>query len=104
MPTPNPNGCRHDGIDQRTHARQWTPNAGWHTWEQPTQEQIKDRMRARRPGPDTKFCILCLSEENRRADGTAFEPLGPSLPIHHICEGDDDGCDLCQPEPDTASS
>ncbi|MDP9953146.1 MULTISPECIES: hypothetical protein [Streptomyces] len=48
MATPTPNGCRHDGIDQRTHARQWTQDAGWHAWEQPTQEQIKDRMRARR--------------------------------------------------------
>lgn len=51
MATYAPNGCRHDGIDQRTHARQWTPDAGWHTWEQPTQEQIRDRMCARRSDP-----------------------------------------------------
>lgn len=50
MPTPNPPGCRWCGIDQRTHARQWTAEAGWHTWTQPTQPQIKDRMRARRAG------------------------------------------------------
>ncbi|WP_179894211.1 hypothetical protein [Streptomyces sp. or20] len=46
--TPSPNACQHCGIDPRTHARQWTPDAGWHTWEQPTQAQIKTRMRARR--------------------------------------------------------
>lgn len=47
-PAPTPNGCRYDGIDQRAHGRQWTPDAGWHAWKQPTQEQIKTRMRARR--------------------------------------------------------
>ncbi|ACX71162.1 hypothetical protein pZL12.85 [Streptomyces phage ZL12] len=66
MPTPRPNGCRHDGIDQRAHARQWTPEAGWHTWEQPTQEQIKDRMRGRRLC--TKFCVICRSGEHQRID------------------------------------
>jgi len=45
---PNPNGCRWCGIDQRGHARQWHDAAGWHTWEQPTQQQISDRMTARR--------------------------------------------------------
>ncbi|MFE1515730.1 hypothetical protein ACFW9I_02675 [[Kitasatospora] papulosa] len=49
MATTTPNGCRRDGIDRRTHGRQWTPEVGWHSWEQPTQDQIKERMRARRP-------------------------------------------------------
>lgn len=48
MAAATPNGCRHDGIDQRTHGRQWTEEAGWHPWEPPTQQQIKDRMAARR--------------------------------------------------------
>lgn len=48
VPLVNPNGCRHCGIDQRRHARQWTEQAGWHTWTQPTQEQMKARMKARR--------------------------------------------------------
>ncbi|WP_179255771.1 hypothetical protein [Streptomyces sp. SS07] len=48
MATPNPMGCRWCGIDQREHMQQWKPPAGWHTWSQPTLEQIKDRMRARR--------------------------------------------------------
>jgi predicted Zn-ribbon and HTH transcriptional regulator len=43
---PNPNGCRLCGIDQRGHAIQTGPD-GTHTWQAPTQQQIKDRMRAR---------------------------------------------------------
>ncbi|MFD3955921.1 MULTISPECIES: hypothetical protein [Streptomyces] len=82
MTAPNPMGCHWCGIDQRTHGRQWTPDAGWHTWTQPTQEQIKNRMRARRSarterirhsGPDTKFCVLCLSGEHQRIDATSDE-------------------------------
>ncbi|MFJ8677268.1 hypothetical protein [Streptomyces sp. NPDC093589] len=45
-----PNGCRWCGIDKRPHSQQWTPDAGWHPWEQPTQDQIKTRMRDRRTG------------------------------------------------------
>ena len=48
MGVPNPMGCRWCGIDQRGHARQHAASVGWHNWEQPTQEQIKERMRARR--------------------------------------------------------
>ena len=47
-----PSGCRWCGIDQRDHAQRWTPPSkggpGWHKWAQPTQEQIKARMLARR--------------------------------------------------------
>ncbi|MFJ6069091.1 hypothetical protein ACIQHU_39380 [Streptomyces tendae] len=48
MTTPNPTGCVHCGIERRIHGRQYTKAAGWHSWQQPTQQQIKDRMRARR--------------------------------------------------------
>jgi hypothetical protein len=45
-------GCRRCGIDRRGHAIQ-AGSDGSHTWEQPTQEQIKARMlvrqAARRP-------------------------------------------------------
>jgi hypothetical protein len=40
-------GCRWCGIDQRGHAIQ-AGGDNSHTWEQPTQEQIKERMLARR--------------------------------------------------------
>lgn len=43
----NPMGCRRCGIDQRGHAIQ-AGSDGSHTWQQPTQQQIKDRMVARR--------------------------------------------------------
>jgi len=42
-------GCRHCGIPYHPmHAQQWTKSVGWHGWTQPTQEQIKTRMPARR--------------------------------------------------------
>lgn len=44
---PNPMGCRRCGIDQDVHAIQ-AGRDGSHTWEQPTQQQIKARMLARR--------------------------------------------------------
>jgi hypothetical protein len=44
---PNPMGCRECGIDQRGHAIQVSAD-GTHTWEKPTEQQIKDRMRTRR--------------------------------------------------------
>lgn len=48
MTTPNPNGCRWCGLDQRDHMQRWTDEAGWHTWTAPTDDQIKARMQARR--------------------------------------------------------
>lgn len=44
---PNPMGCRRCGIDEGGHAIQ-AGSGGSHTWEQPTPEQIKERMLARR--------------------------------------------------------
>lgn len=43
---PSPFGCRWCGIDRRSHGRQWTQTAGWHAWEQPTEQQILARMRS----------------------------------------------------------
>jgi len=48
---PSPNGCRRCGIDERGHAIQVGVD-GSHTWEAPTQEQIKERMLARRDSGD----------------------------------------------------
>ncbi|MFJ2110605.1 hypothetical protein ACIOEX_01530 [Streptomyces sp. NPDC087850] len=50
---PSPSACRWCGIDQRPHARQWAQPAGWHAWEQPTEQQILARMRARRAARTT---------------------------------------------------
>ena len=48
MAAVEPSGCRHCGVPEREHMQRWTKDAGWHRWEQPTQEQIKARMHARR--------------------------------------------------------
>lgn len=46
---PDPMGCARCGINRRGHAIQ-VGSDGSHIWEQPTQEQIKNRMLARRAG------------------------------------------------------
>lgn len=46
--TAEPQGCRWCGIPELRHALQWTEAAGWHSWEQPTDVQVKARMLARR--------------------------------------------------------
>ncbi|GHC36729.1 MULTISPECIES: hypothetical protein [Streptomyces rochei group] len=48
MTTPTPMGCAACGIARRDHGRQHTESAGWHAWQQPTQQQMKDRILARR--------------------------------------------------------
>lgn len=45
---PNPYGCRWCGDAQSHHGRSYVRSRGLHSWEQPTNEQIKARMRARR--------------------------------------------------------
>ncbi|MCZ4510423.1 hypothetical protein O3Q52_19965 [Streptomyces sp. ActVer] len=42
-----PTGCRHCGIEQRGHGIQ-AASDGSHIWTPPTQQQIKNRMLARR--------------------------------------------------------
>ncbi|SFK75076.1 hypothetical protein [Streptomyces pini] len=45
---PTPFGCRWCGIEKRPHFQQWKAPVGWHKWERPTDEQIKERLLARR--------------------------------------------------------
>ncbi|MFD9721060.1 hypothetical protein [Streptomyces sp. NPDC059076] len=45
---PAPSGCRWCGQEKRLHGRWWRPGKGYHSYEMPTQAQIKARMRARR--------------------------------------------------------
>lgn len=47
-PKPVPSGCQHRAIGRQAHARQRTESAGWHAFVEPTQEQIAERMKARR--------------------------------------------------------
>lgn len=45
---PTPSGCRWCGTEQGGHGRRWIPGKDMHSWEQPTQQQVKARMLARR--------------------------------------------------------
>ena len=45
---PSPYGCRWCGEDRHQHGRSWVGSRGIHSWEQPTNAQIKARMHARR--------------------------------------------------------
>lgn len=45
---PNPNGCRWCGVDKQRHHQRWAPEVKWHGWAEPTGEQRKHRMLARR--------------------------------------------------------
>lgn len=50
----NPGSCRWCGIDKQDHCQRWSSELhrlgenGWHGFVYPTQEQIKERMFARR--------------------------------------------------------
>lgn len=46
----SPNGCRHCGLAKREHMQRWNAHAGLHKWTEPTDEQRKDRMKARALG------------------------------------------------------
>ncbi|GII83976.1 hypothetical protein Ssi03_19660 [Sphaerisporangium siamense] len=48
LPIPPPNGCRWCGVEARDHLQRWKESVGWHQWVEPTSEQRKERMRARR--------------------------------------------------------
>ncbi|MER8219741.1 hypothetical protein ABTZ58_03905 [Streptomyces sp. NPDC094143] len=43
-----PFGCAHCGVEKRSHGRRYISGAGMHAWERPSDEQVKDRMLARR--------------------------------------------------------
>lgn len=45
---PDPYGCRWCGEGQGHHGRSYVISRGMHSWERPTNAQIKARMRARR--------------------------------------------------------
>ncbi|MEU0836070.1 hypothetical protein [Streptomyces sp. NPDC005969] len=43
----NLNACRWCGIDKRSHGRQHTETAGWHTWGQLAASKIRARLLTR---------------------------------------------------------
>ena len=44
LPFESPYGCRWCGVEKRHHGRRWTVVIGVHSWIEPTQEAIKERM------------------------------------------------------------
>jgi hypothetical protein len=48
MRIPTPNSCRHCAVPERVHFQRWSDGIGMHTWVEPTDEQRKARMLARR--------------------------------------------------------
>jgi hypothetical protein len=54
-PTPNPNGCRHCGVDRESHLQRHVEPVGWHVWVEPTDTQRKERMLAHRAAWEAEY-------------------------------------------------
>lgn len=55
--TPTPDGCRVCGKPERSHAIEAHPEAGFHNWVEPTDEQRLERMRARRRANEERAAL-----------------------------------------------
>jgi hypothetical protein len=77
---PAPFGCRWCGVEQGGHGRRWIPGKGMHSWERPTERQIKARMLARRNA--RKSVCRCPQDD----DGP--RPFAPVVDPYS-CEADD---------------
>ncbi|HET6356050.1 hypothetical protein [Streptomyces sp.] len=78
-PIVDPNGCRICGIAP-PHGRQWTADAGWHQWAQPTQEQIKERMLRRRSVMQLRALLAGQREDPHDSELHRPYALGRDLP------------------------
>ena len=100
MTQPEPSGCRHCGVGQRTHFSRHTDGVGRHHYEAPTQAQILARMTARRtpqqvldalrPAPD-KVITNC---DGLRVWLKQMPPEPPALPNGYLtdCCPEDEPC------------
>ncbi|NRQ31319.1 hypothetical protein HII36_05630 [Nonomuraea sp. NN258] len=57
-----PAGCRWCGLAQRDHFQRWSRAAGWHLYIPPTQDQIKERMKARRTLQGQRASLVITDE------------------------------------------
>ncbi|MER6534377.1 hypothetical protein ABT215_11300 [Streptomyces sp900105755] len=78
---PTPFGCRWCGTERGHHGRQYLRGRDVHTWEQPTQAQIKARMLARRAA--RKAVCRCPRDED-----DYYRPFAPVFDPY-ACEADD---------------
>jgi len=69
---PTPFGCRWCGTERSGHGRRYLPGRGMHAWEQPTQDQIKARMLARRA--ERKAVCRCPLDDEWRPFAPIFDP------------------------------
>lgn len=74
------NGCGWCGIPKDRHGRQWALPAGWHAWNRPTQEQIKERMRRRRSVAELKGLLARQVEDPHDSDLHHTYAVGRDLP------------------------
>ncbi|MFF7096350.1 hypothetical protein ACFY9A_28745 [Streptomyces rubradiris] len=67
-----PFGCTHCGVVKRGHGRRYISGVGMHAWERPTDEQVKDRMLARRAARAPWPGKLELDRAHEELIGTAL--------------------------------
>ncbi|MFI1472092.1 hypothetical protein [Streptomyces wuyuanensis] len=84
------NGCRHCGVPEREHMQRWSRRdgergPGWHTWTQPTQEQIKERMRRRRSVAQLRS-LLAGQQDAVATEGALAEQRHLMDPLDHAFE------------------
>lgn len=84
-----PNGCRLCGIEKRGHAIQVGAD-GSHTWQPPTQQQIKDRMLARRAAKEETVNEPELDDEDV-CRAAQYATVDDSYNGSSLC-----GCDSCR--------
>ncbi|MFJ8049871.1 hypothetical protein [Streptomyces luteogriseus] len=73
-----PFGCQHCGTAKRSHGRRYLGGVGMHAWERPTDEQVKDRMLARR-----------AARMPLEAAQKPSETYPPALPWAALMDGED---------------
>ena len=83
----SPTGCRWCGIDQRGHGIQ-AGSDGRHAWTRPTQQQIKDRMLARRAGRNQ---MADQSEDEDVCRAAEYASLADTYDGAALC-----GCSNCR--------
>ncbi|MEV7793364.1 hypothetical protein AB0O68_15430 [Streptomyces sp. NPDC087512] len=90
-----PFGCAYCGVVKRSHGRRYITGAGMHGWTRPSDEQVKDRMLARRAarmpvGSEPQSDDRAKAPWGRGKDGRPLLPMGahwtdvPELVDQHL--------------------
>ncbi|MFI6497143.1 hypothetical protein [Nonomuraea typhae] len=73
-----PSGCRWCGLAQRDHFTRWSRSVGWHGYSPPTQDQIKQRMKARRTLQGQRASLVIFDEAVNWASSERNDQQWPS--------------------------